>query len=331
VLKKTMVTASLAGALTAGALVSSANADPSGNPTFRVLQGTGSDTTQGVLNGLSNTIQLNGQLAIASYDAGGNGASATISTTPASNCTNITRPSGSGQGVAALIAAQTPNSATNGCVNFARSSTNSAAANGGANLTYIPFATDAVAYGIRTDSTLSKTYTTAQLTTIYNCGAPAIKPFLPQFGSGTRAFFLSKLGFTDSATFTSTTNHTCISQVDGNGNPLLENTGSLITDPAAIVPYSISSFLAQSAGTVNDVRGSITLGGTDGVAPSLLNTASTQVRDVYNVVRNGDLAADPVKSVFVGGTSAVCANTATIQRYGFATNPNCGSITIQTP
>lgn len=327
-LKKTMVAAGFAGVLTAGALVSSASADPIGTPTYRVLQGTGSDTTQGVVNGLSNTIQLNGQLAIASYDAGGNGATATITTKdPAttSGCT-FNRPSGSGAGVNTLVSG-----ATNNCVNFARSSANNSANYPGANLTYIPFAVDAIAYGVRTDGSVGKNFSTAQLTSIYNCNVPSIHPFLPQFNSGTRAFFLGRLGFTDSAGFTSQPNHTCISQVDSNGQPLLENTGSLITDPAAIVPYSISSFLAQSAGTVNDVRGAITLGSIDRKAPTLLNTGSSQVRDVYNVVRNSDLTVDPVKSVFVGPTSAVCANTAVIQNYGFATNPNCGSTTLQTP
>jgi len=326
-LKKTMVTAGLAGVLTAGALVSSAGADPIGQPTYRALQGTGSDTTQGVLNGLSNAVQVNGQLAIASYDAGGNGASATITTKdPATtpNCT-INRPSGSGAGVNTLT---NPNTA--GCVNFARSSADNSGSYAGQNLTYIPFATDAVAVGIRTDSQIGRSLSTAQLTKIYNCGTPSVTPFLPQFNSGTRKFFLQQLGFADAADFTSQANHTCIKETDGNGNPLLENTGTLITDPTAVVPYAISSYLAQSAGTVPDVRGAITLVSVNGLAPTVLNTASSYVRDVYNVVRNGDLTKDPVSSVFVGKTSAVCSNSNIIQRYGFAVSAACGDTTLQT-
>jgi len=332
-LKKTLAAAGVVGVLATAVLARSASADPTGSPTYRSLQGTGSDTTQGVLNGLSQVIKdNNGTKLIGSYDAGGNGASTTISTTPAANCQNITRPSGSGAGVQELVSAGTQGNQIEGCVNFARSSSDNSANYAGANLTYIPFAVDAVAYAVRNDGTVDRNLTTADLTAIYNCQVPTIHPLLPQFGSGTRQFFLKKLGFTDSTTFTSQPSHACISQTDANGNPLLENTGTLISDPAAIAPYAISSYLAQVNKTVSDVHGNVVLGAVDGKAATVLNSASSFNREVYNVVRNGDLVAgNPINTAFNGPTSQVCANGATIQAYGFATDPNCGSATLKTP
>lgn len=308
--------------------VGSAMADPTGTPTFRALAGTGSDTTQGVMNGLSEVIKDSGGIKIiGSYDAA-TAPGQTISTKSTAACTNITRPSGSGAGITALINSQT---AGDGCLQFARSSANDAASRPGANLTYIPFAVDAVGYATRIGTSVPKSLTVAQLTSVYNCGIASIQPMLPQFGSGTRKFFLQQLGFTDAADFTSQAGHTCIKQTDVNGNPLLENTGNLLTAANQIEPYAISSFIAQQSREAPDVHGSTVLGEIDGKLPLLLNTASTMARDVYNVVPTNQLTVDPTKSVFVGPTSQVCANGTTITRFGFGVNANCGSTTIQTP
>lgn len=309
--------------------VGSAIADPNGAPTFRQLAGTGSDTTQGVLNGLSDVIvDGSGAKVIGSYDAA-TAPGQTISTKSTPACTNIPRPSGSGAGVTALINSQM---AGDGCLQFARSSANDSASRTGANLTYIPFAVDAVTYATRDDSAISKKLSLASLTSVYNCAnTTSFKPLLPQFGSGTRKFFLQKLGFTDAADFTSQPSHTCISQVDANGKPLLENTGNLLTDPKQIEPYSIAQYLSQTNGVVTDVHGSAILGSINAISPAVLNTSSVMVRDVYNVVPNSQLGVAPTSTTFVGPTSAVCSNTATIQRFGFGTNPNCGSTTIKTP
>jgi ABC-type phosphate transport system substrate-binding protein len=305
---------------------SPAMADPTGSPTFRTLAGVGSDTTEGVLNGLSEiVVDGTGTKLIASYDAFG---TATIQTKSAAACT-INRPAGSGAGVTALVASL---DAGNGCLDFARSSSNNSSSYAGKNLTYIPFGVDAVTYAVRADSAIGRKLTKAQLTTIYNCGAGAnYKPMLPQFGSGTRSFFLKSLGFTDAADFTSQTNHTCIGQTDSTGNPLQENTGTLITDPKQVVPYSIAQYLSQTTAVTPDVHGKIVLGQLDGVAPTVLNTSSTMVRDVYNVVPTGKLTDATVSNVFVGPSSQVCANTNTIKKYGFAPHSSCGDTTLRTP
>jgi ABC-type phosphate transport system substrate-binding protein len=304
---------------------SPAQADPSGSPTFRTLAGVGSDTTEGVMNGLSNVVTIGGTKVIASYDAFG---TAQIQTKDNAACV-INRPAGSGAGVTALVASL---DAANGCLDFARSSSNNSASYPGKNLTYIPFGVDAVTYAVRSDSSISRTLTKANLTTIYNCGAGAnYKPMLPQFGSGTRSFFLKSLGFTDAADFTSQANHTCIGQTDATGNPLQENNGTLITDPKQVVPYSIAQYLSQTTAVVPDVHGKIVLAQLDGTAPTVLNTSSTMVRDVYNVVPTAKLTDSNYASVFVGPTSQVCANSNTIKKYGFAPHASCGDTTLRTP
>ena len=303
---------------------SPAMADPSGAPTFRTLAGVGSDTTEGVMNGMSEVVVNGTTKLIGSYDAFG---SATIQTK--ANCAAINRPAGSGAGVTALVASQ---DAANGCIDFARSSSNNAATFPGKNLTYIPFAVDAVTYAVRSDSTISRRLTKANLTTVYNCGAGTnFKPMLPQFGSGTRQFFLKSLGFTDAADFTTQPNHTCIGQIDATGAPLQENTGTLLTDAKQIVPYSIAQYLSQTTAVTPDVHGKTVLGQLDGIAPTVLNTSSTMVRDVYNVVPTNKLTDGTYANVFVGQGSQICTNTNTIKRFGFAPHAACGDTTLRTP
>ncbi|WP_433371973.1 hypothetical protein ACQPZX_48550 [Actinoplanes sp. CA-142083] len=303
---------------------SPASADPTGSPTYRTLAGVGSDTTEGVMNGLSQVVTINGVKVIGSYDAFG---SATIQTKE-TGCV-INRPAGSGNGVTALVASQ---DAANGCLDFARSSSNNASSYAGKNLAYIPFAVDAVTYAVRSDSGISRTLSKANLTTIYNCGAGAnYQPLLPQFGSGTRSFFLKSLGFTDVADFTSQPNHTCIKQVDATNQPLQENNGALVTDVKQVVPYSIAQYLAQTTSVVPDVHGKVVLGQMDGIAPTVLNTSSSMIRDVYNVVPVNKLGDSTVSQVFVGSNSLVCTNANTIKKYGFAPNASCGDTTLRTP
>lgn len=313
-------------------LTPSAIAEPTGAPTFRALAGTGSDTTQDVVNALSEVVQIGGVKQIGSYNASPIGSTIT---TKATGCAGIPRPSGSGAGVNRLQDSLEGVSFP-GCVDFARSSAlnpqnfPSNPAGGAGQLSFIPFAVDAVAFAIRDDSPLPNVLSKAELTSIYNCELPTtdVRPLLPQFGSGTRAFFLSQLGFTDSATFTST--RPCIRQVDGSGAPLLENTGTLITDPLNIAPYSVAQYQSQINRTIADVHGRTILGQVDGVAPTLLNTASTTRRDVYNVIPTNREAVAPTSTVFVGPTSLVCQNTATIIALGFAPAPNCGTIAGRT-
>ncbi|HEY6423397.1 MAG TPA: hypothetical protein VIY28_09175 [Pseudonocardiaceae bacterium] len=317
--------------------VGTAMADPDPPTETRQLAGTGSDTTQGVMDALAGDVPTSGfagikdgagNKIIASWDASG---SATITTKPApANCT-FPRPSGSGAGVNALIAHRPDGG--DGCLDFARSSANDSAARPGTHLAYIPFAVDAVTYATRETSQISRNLPKAVLVQMYNCQLPAgsFKPMLPQFNSGTRKFFLSSLGFTDAADFTSQPGHTCIGQTDASGNPLLENTGNLLTSDIQVEPYSVAVWLSQVSTVVDDFHGTTLLGNIDGVNSLQLNTSAPLSRDVYNVVPIPKLGVAPTSTTFVGPTSAVCSNTATIKKLGFAPNQNCGSTAIQTP
>ena len=321
--------------------VGSAMADPSGAPTPRDLNGTGSDTTQGVLNALSDVVTIGGTKEIGSWDAGtAPGQTITTNATPA--CTGIPRPSGSNNGIIALVNDRT---AGTHCLSFARSSSDNHTAHVGDHLTYIPFATDAVAYAIRgpggspAGSSISRTLSVAVLKTVFTqtgttCLA-AFEPKLPQFGSGTRKFFLENvLGLgagADVANYAGPGGlHPCVTDTDSGGNPLLENTGNLLTNDKQIEPYSVSSWIAQTTKAVSDVHGVTLLGNIAGTPSLAINSSATGVRPVFNVVPNV-LVQGPSnsKTVFVGPTSLVCQNTATILKQGFLPNPSCGDVTIQ--
>jgi len=316
-------------------------ADPTGPtpPPYRELVGVGSETTQDVMNGMSNAI-LNGAgtKIIGSYDAVPNPGTITTKD-PATHpqCQNIPRPSGSTNGVTALV---NDRAAGNNCFQFARSSANSAASFPGAGLTYIPFAVDALTYMVRSDGSISRRLTAAQLTTIYNCAGPAaptvpdatrVRPVLPQFGSGTRRSFLQSLGFTDAANFVTQPSHTCIRDIDAGGEPIIENVGTELTDRREIAPHSTAPYVAQLNTVVSDVRGLALLGHVNGVSSVSLNVNSPFRRDVYNVVPTSLLGTAPYNTTFVGTGSALCLNNTVINQFGFVPTANCGDTTITTP
>ncbi|MDT7596708.1 MAG: hypothetical protein QOJ06_2254, partial [Pseudonocardiales bacterium] len=104
--------------------VGTALADPPAN-TFRNLAGTGSDTTQGVMNALGNGvsggfpgIQIGGANQIASYDAIGASPIVTKDPNVNPNCSLSPRPINSGQGINLLVSERTAN---HHCLQFARS------------------------------------------------------------------------------------------------------------------------------------------------------------------------------------------------------------------
>jgi hypothetical protein len=462
--KTSMFLAAGAVLATVGLTVSSAMADPVGPPTFRAIVGVGSDTTQGVMNALSDAITINGTKILGSYDAAPIGSMITTRDPSLLPGCTINRPVGSGNGINALLTSEnSPEGSGGGCLDYARSSNNDAASRPGTNLVYVPFATDAIAIATRGSTTLPNNLTIAQLQNLYNCVAPppvgTFVPLLPQFGSGTRAFFLGQLGIPNTADIGTAGNRPCVRTTDANGNPLLENTGNLIfaanqlapyaissliaqesrevpdvhgtaimgsvagtpsllanppamgityatrssttvpksltnaqlanlyncvapppvgtfqpmlpanpaspvrvaflsmigvTTPGACVrttdanglpltdnagnqlfaanqlmPYDITAYINQQGRTVPDIHGTAILGEKGGTVPLVLNTATTMVRDVYNVLPLGYLPLFKIAFSFLSSSTGICANTAVIQRQGFATNPNCGSTAIQ--
>ncbi|WP_299528343.1 hypothetical protein [uncultured Streptomyces sp.] len=305
------------GALAAPAAV----ADPPAAE-YRTLAGAGSDTTQDVVNGLGNVVLgTSGNKIIASYDATG---SATVKTR-ATGCV-INRPNGSSAGITALV---NDVAAGTNCLDFARSSRGVKTA--GSALTWIPFAKDAVSVAVRTDSALyaagAQNLTTAQLKAIYQCTTTTLNgvtltPLLPQAGSGTRSFFLEKIGLTDAQV------GGCVDQT------VQENNGVALNTVGDIAPYSVAQYIAQVNGAVTDIHGATDVISVNGTAPYTssftLNTGFTYARDVYNVVPTAKLTNATVASTFVGTSSKVCAATSTITGFGFGTlGTACGATSIK--
>ena len=301
---------------------SSAQADPTGSPQYRQLAGVGSDTTTPVMNALSNVIQISGQKVLGSYDATG---SATVQTQSGSAC-SIARPNGSGAGRTALLASL---AAGNGCLQYSRSSSLNTAATGGAQLTYVPMAVDAVTYAVTADSVVPRELTLAQLQAIYTCNATyvgtgpnwAIQPMLPQPGSGTRSFWETEMGITDAQVTAG--DYPCIT--DMSGGSLIEEQNGTVLGQNNLVPYSIASWDAEESQVIGDVRGNSVLGVINGLASQQINTSFPVTREVYNVIPTAAENSAPTSTVFVGSNSLICQNTATIAQYGFLQDPNCGS------
>lgn len=321
-------------------IASVALADPSGNPPTRILAGGGSDTTQDVLNGLSN-VPADGSRIIGSYDAVG---SATIQTKTGSGCV-INRPVGSAGGVLALnaerVAASAPNPVRRPCLDFARSSSDLSQDSrfNGAGLTFVPFAGDQVSFVTRRDSAIPANLSNTQLRAIYECTAPGtisnpptILPLLPQSNSGTRAFFLKALGGG-----TAITPGSCVSSVDPTDSTkqLIENTGNRLTDPRHIAPYSVAQFNSQYYRVVTPVQGSTELRRINSQIPGSATFPAAFQREVFNVIPTRNINDEPYKSTFVGSSSAVCTSTGVITQFGFSLLPSgrCGAIDplLQTP
>ncbi len=343
-LTRTKACAFLATAAVVPALVltGSASADPTNPAAPRPLAGMGSDTTQEVLNALSNVITIDGQKVLASYDATGGAIGSTKDPLPAGtdSCAYAantgtsapaTRANGSGQGRSRLLEALTPDNDREGCLDFARSSSLTLgavpAATGG--LTYVPFAIDAVTYAVRSDSSITKRLTAAQLKTVYECNAgPNFIPVLPNASSGTRQFFLQAIG--------NPTLGPCVVNGTVNGTVIQENDGSVLTDRRMLVPYSVAQYNVQSTG-IGDLRAQAVLGAIGGVTSQSINTtAPTGVRTVYNVIPTRRIGTNPADAtlnrVFVGSGSLLCTVGApVITQQGFAPSPECGETDQATP
>ncbi|MFC4032787.1 substrate-binding domain-containing protein [Streptomyces polygonati] len=346
------------GAATLGtALISgTAQADPT---EFRQLNGVGSDTTQDVLNGISNDVfDSDGSpadLLIASYDA--------VNPTTGAAHENIVlrsghpaiqRPNGSGEGIAALRNDAFTTHAGN--IDFARSSSG-VTDSSDASLTWVPFAKDAVALAVKSGSTLPTNVTFAasnsDLKRVYNCkdtsGNPlpagtfptingvTVHPLVPQSGSGTRKFWAAQLGFSATAL------PSCVSDVAKDGTPVEEHDGGALQRTVTadhsedIAPFSIAQWIAQSNSTtthVRDRRHGVVLRSADGKTPTTgtpaaLNPLFPINREVYNVFVSTRLTETDIANTFVGASSDVCLDTATITLYGFGVDPNCGLTTLK--
>ena len=354
-LQKTLGGAAAVAGLLALSLASSgtAQADTNvGNTT--TLVATGSDTTQDVMEGLSGVVKdANGNPLLSNYKATAIGR--TINTrTGNANC-SFTVPKNSGEGTDALSAAMrgatfagspavvggavvTSANMTN-CVNVARTSSgnNPTTSPGIGTITYVPFATDSVTYATQAASGIPHSLNKADLVAIYtaNTGSCIFEPLIPAPGSGTRSFWAKFLGLTD--TFGTGGWGTCVKDTIGTVQ-VQEHDGRALTNGNQLVPISVAQFIAQTSGTISDLRGNASLGAIDftsansgvqaAVSPILLQSNySTATRTVYNAVPTAALATAPTSTVFSGSTSLICSNSLTISQYGFAPISTCGATT----
>jgi hypothetical protein len=174
---------------------------------------------------------------------------------------------------------------------------------------------------------------------------------LPQAGSGTRNFVVAMLG-------NLATVPVCVANGVTPTGAVLEEHNLTTLDDNGIAPVSIAQSItqrAQSVAGVSDKQGRTVLttldnsaavtglpaGSSNGVLNypvTMTNTFGGAVsgntvgrfwRDVYNVVPVQRLQDPNIQAAFVGPTSGACTNNATLALYGFAPNPNCGSVTYK--
>ncbi|GIG56683.1 hypothetical protein Lfu02_10550 [Longispora fulva] len=315
-------------ALLVVAAASPAAADPPPGR-YPQLVGLTTDVTDNLTEGLSGVLGTDGSL-IGGWASGGGGA---IQTRP-TGCV-FPRPVNGPEALAALRAANGEFGGVfhgvdiTGCVDFL--STTTAADVPG--YTSIPYAVDAVTYAINQDSDLPSNLTYTQLQRVYRClntgfGGTPVTPVLPRVGSGTRAFWLSRMGVTEADIAAG--DYPCLRTVDGT---VPDNDGAvLVGHDDYLMPYLVSRYVAQAGSatilastgvTVADRRGPAVLGSVDNVSPTTtgggLNRALRPElrRHVYTVLPNTKLLYEPYHFLFVADGATVCRQRSTIERFGF--------------
>jgi ABC-type phosphate transport system substrate-binding protein len=291
-----------------------AGVHPKGND----VVGVGSDATQYVTDALASaynkTVTGASTPKLFSWDASG---SATIVTK--AGAPSITRPNGGNAGVAALLAD------TKNYINFARTTSPKKTDGSQNSLTFYAFARDGVTWA-SPKSSPSKTptnLTSAQLKGIFTgvitnwnqisptLASNPIHPYLPASTFALRTFFESALGISDA-------------QVGANVKTLTEQSnGKLVNgDPLAILPYSISNYIAQTKVVVPNNTGGVTIRSIDGKVPAPSNVLNpnfspTFLRLVYNVAKKTQVTNNPLIVKIFGKGGYICSQPAIITKYGF--------------
>lgn len=294
-------------------VATSASAEPVSNSYSLV----GSDTLQDSMNAIVNGTTITGATVrvtsnnktLGNFDAFG---SAAIQTKPAGAF--FGRPAGSGAGVTALRASITganysgnpavPARQILGQVDIARSSSGPGGnANANGMLAYVPYGRDALGFAYKGGDSSWANLTAAQLKAIYECttttvGGVAIKPRIPQSGSGTRSFFLGAIG--------NPTLGSCVSDATGT-TP--ENDASVL-GANELIPFSVANWVSQANGAtgINTTTASgVSFGSAvagqaafTGTAPNLVPNASyysdaTFGRDTYLVVEYARITPSDAK------------------------------------
>lgn len=339
VTRKLAMTSAIAAASLGAVLASMgpAAADPSVTPASTDIVSVGSDTIQSFDNGLSAAYNATSPASkYYSWDATPAG-----NITPKTGAATIARPNGSGSGISAL------NSNTSATVDIARSSRGP---NTGTTDWFIPFATDAVGWSAYTGGHAPSNLTSAELKGIYNCtyttwnslptdpttSTDTIKVYVPQTGSGTRAFFLNALGIT-------ATSEPCWQTVTPEENEGTD--AAFVNNTDAIFPYSLSHYIGQvygGKGGGSDLPGALDANRSLDSVPQIdtvnkvwnSNLSLTYTRNVYHVVRQADWSnateGPRLKALLDRSISNgwLCKNGASlITSYGFhALSSGCGTL-----
>ena len=264
-------------------------------------------------------------------------------------------------GVARSAAATT--NALNGRLHFARSSDGPGSTNASGVITYVPFAIDSLTYAVSANSKIpadiplgsAAETETLSLTNIYKkiftkvivdatTGeyikiekenyipvdgveiAHTINAYIPQAGSGTRKFWISKVGISETDI---TNGNTAAKATTPSGLSVQEHDGSaLANDPYALVGFSISQWVAQTNRVaLNRLSGAV-LRSIGGVPPTTgsgtsyeTNPAWTAIqRTVYNIVPTALVNAtteNAITRAFRGTDSLVCQAKDVITKYGY--------------
>jgi ABC-type phosphate transport system substrate-binding protein len=364
------------GAAVAAAAVTLAAAPALADPPARVtpragdVVGVGSDTIQNLLDQFSHDFNASHRTGakLYSWDATNPKTGAIHDNIRFKRgCSVQQRPNGSSEGITAVKTNEGGSTAGHPCEDFARSSRDRAStdppfAPGG--LAFVTLAGDAVTWSTQTVTNAPVRLSPAQLTGIYECritnwrqvggrNAP-IRAFIPQTGSGTRAFFLKAIGLT--------TPGACVSD---DNNLLEENEGvnRVLAGPNVIFPYSIGKYIAEkfhSARCLNrsctpvrgvtcrpgrgqnlfgcDTHGSMVLHPINRTPPTVGRGVNTKInpgfihqftRTLFEVVRFAS-TSDHIPAYlepFFGARGWVCTNRtarADLLDYGFVILSTCG-------
>lgn len=216
---------------------------------------------------------------------------------------------------------------------------------------------------VSTAITTADDFTFADLQTLYdNCGAVTeggvtydptgtiagdtkIDLYIPQAGSGTRSFWASTLGFSNTAP-PSCDHDTIVGGPLATASPAVpveeHNGTAMATDPNGFGPFSIAQWIAQRNGHNDRRHGAVlhNLTGTGSTTPTSpfsngnpqtgsLNTSFPITRNVYSVVSFARVTntADPLFGLLNGSNSFLCNEQVTIINYGFGLLPTtCGEV-----
>lgn len=331
-----------------------AMAEPTTTPAATDYVAVGSDTIQALYDQFQ--ADFTSTPHIESFDATG-----TATITPKTGCSAITRPNGSGAGIAAIGANTTTSDGAHYCVDVARASRTPSTGDP-TGLSWLALAGDGVSWAAVDGGNAPANLSATDLYDIYTCqvttwaglpDAPAgastatIDPVLPQSASGTRSFFLSALnasqGLSGSVSPGSCVDTTTQPEENEGTNPVF-NTSTNANAVNVVYPYSAAVYAGQvfnGHATTDSAPGQLTLRqieGTDALTTSdSFHVVSPDFdpdfqRLVYNVVRTASLGTTTGKDGDVGsivGQSGFDCTNATavsdVESYGFAgLGDNCG-------